>query len=58
MAVIIKLNETFSAGDRLVPLNGCCDPGFEDVLDAFVQNYRCEDEVGSAVSVVVEGIPG
>ena len=55
MAVTIKLNETFSAGDRLIPLNGCCDPGFEDVLDAFVQNYRCEDEVGSAVSVVVEG---
>jgi CubicO group peptidase (beta-lactamase class C family) len=55
VAVIIELNETFSAGDRLVPLNGCCDPRFEDVLNAFVQNYRCEDEVGSAVSVVVEG---
>ena len=53
--VMIKLNETFSAGERLVPLNGSCEPRFEAVLEAFVQNYRCEDEVGSAVSVVVDG---
>ena len=53
--VMIKLNETFSAGERLVPLNGTCEPRFEAVLEAFVQNYRCEDEVGSAVSVVVDG---
>ena len=52
---MIKLNETFSAGERLVPLNGTCEPRFEAVLEAFVQNYRCEDEVGSAVSVVVDG---
>src|SRR6476646_9927383 len=52
---MIKLNETFSAGERLVPLNGTCEPRFEAVLEAFVQNYRKEDEVGSAVSVVVDG---
>jgi CubicO group peptidase (beta-lactamase class C family) len=52
---MIKLNETFSAGDRVVPLNGNVDPKFEAVLDAFVQNYRSEDEVGSSVSVVLDG---
>ena len=51
----IKLNETFSAGERQVPLNGSCEPRFEAVLEAFIQNYRSEDEVGSAVSVVVDG---
>ncbi|MGH8138367.1 MAG: serine hydrolase domain-containing protein [Steroidobacteraceae bacterium] len=52
---MIRLNETFSAGERVVPLNGSCDPRFEAVLDAFVQNYLYEDEVGSAVSVVMDG---
>jgi CubicO group peptidase (beta-lactamase class C family) len=52
---MIKLNETFSAGDRRVPLNGSVDPKFQGVLDAFVQNYRSEDEVGSAVSIVMDG---
>jgi len=51
---MIKLNETFSAGERLVPLNGSCDRRFEAVLDAFIQNYRCE-QVGSAVSVGRDG---
>ena len=53
--VMIKLNETFGAGDGQVPLNGSCDPKFQAVLDAFVQNYRSEDEVGSAVSVMLDG---
>jgi len=52
---MIKLNETFEAGDRQIPLNGVCDPRFEPVLEAFVENYRKEDEVGSAVSAVVDG---
>jgi CubicO group peptidase (beta-lactamase class C family) len=52
---MIKLNETFEAGERAVPLNGTCEPRFEPVLDAFMQNYRVEDEVGSAVSVLVDG---
>lgn len=52
---MIKLNETFSAGDRTIPVNGCLDPRFQPVLDAFIENYRREDEVGSAVSVVLDG---
>jgi CubicO group peptidase (beta-lactamase class C family) len=52
---MIKLNESFQAGDRLVPLNGFFESRFKPVLDAFVENYRSEDEVGSAVSVVQDG---
>jgi CubicO group peptidase (beta-lactamase class C family) len=38
-----------------VPLNGFCDRRFAAVLEAFLENYRTEDEVGSAVSVVLDG---
>ncbi len=52
---MIRLNETFTAGERNVPVNGACDSAFQPVLDAFIENYRIEDECGSAVSVVVDG---
>jgi CubicO group peptidase (beta-lactamase class C family) len=55
VTLTIKLNETFSAGEHRIPLNGSYDARFEPVLDAFIQNYRVEDEVGSAVSVVIDG---
>jgi CubicO group peptidase (beta-lactamase class C family) len=51
---MIRLNETFTAGSRSVPLNGFCDPRFAGVLEAFQENYRREDEVGSAVSIVID----
>jgi len=37
------------------PLHGTYDEAFRPVVDAFIENYRVEDEVGSAVSVVVDG---
>ncbi len=49
------LNETFEAGGRRVPLNGSYEPKFAGVVAAFQQNYLSEDEVGSGVSVVVDG---
>lgn len=52
---MIHLNETFEAGGRPTPVNGMLEPQFEAVLAAFQENYRNEDEVGSAVSVVVDG---
>ncbi|HTY49560.1 MAG TPA: serine hydrolase domain-containing protein [Steroidobacteraceae bacterium] len=52
---MITLNETFTAQGREVPLNGRCDPRFGSVLEAFIENYRREDEVGSAVCVLVDG---
>ena len=52
---MIKLNETFEARGRATPVNGMLAPAFEPVLEAFQENYRSEDEIGSAVSVVVDG---
>lgn len=40
---------------RALPLNGSYDRRFRPVVDAFIENYLTEDEVGSAVSVVVAG---
>lgn len=37
------------------PLHGSYDEAFRPVVDAFIENYRVEDEVGSAVSIVVDG---
>lgn len=52
------LDETFDAGGRAVPIAGSYDPRFEGVVEAFRENYReDEDELGSAVSVVVDGVP-
>jgi CubicO group peptidase (beta-lactamase class C family) len=52
---MIRFNEVFSAGGRSVPLNGCFDTRYQAVVDAFIENYRSEDEVGSAVSIVIDG---
>jgi CubicO group peptidase (beta-lactamase class C family) len=52
---LLLLNETFEAGGRVVPLNGGYDRKFQNVVEAFRENYGKEDEVGSAVSVVVDG---
>src|SRR5579859_168063 len=52
---MMHLNETFEAGGRPTPVNGLLEPQFEAILAAFQENYRNEDEVGSAVSVVMDG---
>jgi len=40
---------------RLLPVSGTFDPRFAPVVDAFIENYRVEEELGSAVSLVVGG---
>jgi CubicO group peptidase (beta-lactamase class C family) len=40
-----------------IPLRGTYDERFAGVVDAFIENYASEDELGSAVSVVVDGCP-
>lgn len=37
------------------PIQGECAAGFEAVREAFEQNFALEDEMGAAVSVVVDG---
>jgi CubicO group peptidase (beta-lactamase class C family) len=44
-----------SARGREYAIHGSCEPRFARVVDAFVENYRVEDEVGSAFSVVLDG---
>jgi len=52
---MIRVNETFQAGGTAVPLNGTYEPKFAAVAEAFRENYRSEEEVGSAVSATVDG---
>lgn len=52
---VVKADRHIQVGGIELPLSGQYDEQFEGVLDAFVENYREEDELGSAVSIVVEG---
>jgi len=36
-------------------IQGQCDPAFEPLKEAFVENFRSRGDVGAAVSVVVDG---
>lgn len=51
------VGEMGRVGDRDVPMSGGYDPRFRGVVDAFVENFRTEDEVGAAVCVIVDGRP-
>ncbi len=48
----MRISETFIAQRRHVPLNGCFEPKYERVVEAFMANYREEDEVGSGLHIV------
>lgn len=52
---LVTVDRHEEVGGLQLPLYGSYAPGFERVVDAFVENYRREDELGSAVSVVVDG---
>jgi len=51
----MELNDTLLARDGSYPLHGFTDPAFAPLIDAFVENFRVEDEVGAAVSVMIKG---
>jgi CubicO group peptidase (beta-lactamase class C family) len=51
----MRISETFTAQQRHVPLTGCFDPKYERVVEAFMANYREEDEVGSGLHIVRDG---
>lgn len=54
MALIdVDRNDDVNGAD--VPVRGRIDERFRGVVDAFIENYRRDDELGSAVSVVVDG---
>ncbi len=50
-----RISESFRAQQRDVPLTGQYLPEYERVVEAFMANYRLEDEVGSALHVVRDG---
>jgi CubicO group peptidase (beta-lactamase class C family) len=47
------LNVDLQAGRARI--EGRCTPGFEPVLEAFVENFATRDEVGASVCISVEG---
>jgi CubicO group peptidase (beta-lactamase class C family) len=51
----VDINETVEKDGVAHPVGGTCEPEFRPVVEAFKENYRQEDEVGSAVSVVIDG---
>ncbi|MFC5502458.1 serine hydrolase domain-containing protein [Lysinimonas soli] len=48
-------DESFTTRDRRLPVHGVVDERFRGVLDAYLENFDRDSELGSAVSVVVEG---
>jgi CubicO group peptidase (beta-lactamase class C family) len=47
--------ETIEARGSSFTLNGICDEDFAPVFEAFMENFRVEEELGAACSVVIDG---
>ena len=50
-----ELHETLEARGAGFPLRGRYDERFRPVVDAFIDNFRGEEELGAACSVVLVG---
>lgn len=53
----MQLDQTLTRDAQDYAFSGSYDPGFKAVIDAFAENYRSEDELGSAVAVFLGGKP-
>jgi CubicO group peptidase (beta-lactamase class C family) len=51
----MQIDTTIEAQGRSRRIRGSYDPRFKPVLDAFIENYRSEEEIGSATSVMIGG---
>ncbi|HWK43056.1 MAG TPA: serine hydrolase domain-containing protein [Croceibacterium sp.] len=51
----VDLNESIEARGGMFPLRGRYDERFRPAVDAFIANFREEDELGAATSVVLNG---
>jgi CubicO group peptidase (beta-lactamase class C family) len=51
----VQISEKIHARDSWYPIEGSVDDRFAPVLEAFTENFRQEDEIGAACSVVVDG---
>src|SRR5688572_12296727 len=52
---LAELNETVTARGAEYPLRGRYDERFAAVAEAFVENFRLEEELGAGASVVLDG---
>ncbi len=52
---LTTLSESVAARGSTFPLHGAYEPAYRPVVDAFLENFRLEDETGSACSVVKNG---
>ncbi len=53
----VNIDRTIPSKSGEAPMRGHCAPGFAPVVEAFADNYRLEEEIGSALAVVVDGEP-
>lgn len=51
----MQIDHRFSARGRDHRVRGRIEPEFLDVLDAFIESYRSEEEIGSATAVMFDG---
>lgn len=51
----MELNEIVDARGAKYPVRGRYDPAFRPVVDAFIENFRVEEELGAGCSVVLGG---
>lgn len=51
----MHLDETVMVNDRTFRFGGIFDPAFRGVVDAFLENYVAEEEIGSAAALMVDG---
>ena len=51
----MKLDQTIMARGNEYPIAGQYDSEFQAVVDAFIENFKVEDEIGAACSIVQNG---
>ena len=51
----MQLNETVTARGSTFTFSGEFEPEFQPAVDAFIENYKVEEEIGSASSLIVDG---
>jgi CubicO group peptidase (beta-lactamase class C family) len=51
----LELDQTLNARGNDFSLGGNFEPEFQPVVDAFIENFTVEDEIGAACSIVQEG---
>jgi CubicO group peptidase (beta-lactamase class C family) len=52
----MQIDTTFAAQGRKIRLRGTVDAAFTAVLEAFAENYRVDEEIGSATCLYVDGV--